>query len=117
MRGFIPCATSVLGRRFVAQTCSLVKLRSEEDTDARVRDSGGPDAGRCASHLRGPYDQDGVQLWASKRLVTRDAATCHVREDRHSDDEYQRLNVNARASRLRRRTSVSSRGSPVCALP
>lgn len=40
------------------------------------------------------YDKDGVQLWTSVRLVTRDAATCHVREDRHSHEEYQRLKTN-----------------------
>ena len=40
------------------------------------------------------YDKDGVQLWTSVRLVTRDAATCRVLEDRHSDDEYQRLEAN-----------------------
>ena len=40
------------------------------------------------------YDKDGVQLWTSARLVTRDAATCHVLEDRHPDEEYQRLKVN-----------------------
>ena len=40
------------------------------------------------------YDKDGVQLWTSARLVTRDAATCHILEDRHPDEEYERLKVN-----------------------
>ncbi len=40
------------------------------------------------------YDKDGVQLWTSARLVTRDAATCQVLEDRHSDEEYERLKAN-----------------------
>ena len=40
------------------------------------------------------YNKDGVQLWTSARLVTRDAATCHVLEDRHSDEEYERLKAN-----------------------
>ena len=40
------------------------------------------------------YNKDGVQLWTSARLVTRDAATCHILEDRHPDEEYQRLKAN-----------------------
>ncbi len=40
------------------------------------------------------YDKDGVQLWTSARTVTRDAATCHILEDRHSDEEYERLKAN-----------------------
>ena len=40
------------------------------------------------------YNKDGVQLWTSARLVTRDAATCHVLEDRYPDEEYQRLKAN-----------------------
>ena len=40
------------------------------------------------------YNKDGVQLWTSARLITRDAATCHVLEDRHSDAEYERLKSN-----------------------
>ena len=40
------------------------------------------------------YDKDGVQLWTSARLVTRDTATCQILEDRHSEDEYERLKAN-----------------------
>ncbi len=40
------------------------------------------------------YNKDGVQLWTSARMVTRDAATCHILEDRHSEEEFERLKAN-----------------------
>ena len=40
------------------------------------------------------YDKGGVQLWTSARLVTRDAATCRVLEDRYPEEEYEKLKVN-----------------------
>ncbi len=40
------------------------------------------------------YDKDGVQLWTSARLVTRDAATCRVLEDRYPEEGYEKLKVN-----------------------
>ncbi len=40
------------------------------------------------------YDQDGVQVWTSLRLVTRNAATCRVLEDSHSEAEYAEMKAN-----------------------
>ena len=40
------------------------------------------------------YDGDGVQLSASLRIINADAATCRIREDRHSAEEYEKLRHN-----------------------
>lgn len=40
------------------------------------------------------YNVDGVQLSASIRLISADAATCRVREERHSTEQYKKLRNN-----------------------
>lgn len=40
------------------------------------------------------YDRDGVQLTASTRLINADAATCRIREDRHTTEQYEKLRHN-----------------------
>ena len=40
------------------------------------------------------YNQDGVQLSATARPIDPGAATCRIREERHSAEEYERLKPN-----------------------
>ena len=40
------------------------------------------------------YDEEGIQLHGTARIVTRNAATCHVLEDKYSEAEYEELKAN-----------------------
>ena len=40
------------------------------------------------------YNQDGVQLSATARVIDPGGATCRVREERHSAEEYEKLKPN-----------------------
>ena len=40
------------------------------------------------------YEKDGVQLRGTARLVTENAATCHVLEEKYSEAAYEELKAN-----------------------
>ena len=40
------------------------------------------------------YDREGVQLQGTARIVSRNAATCQVLEERHSPEEYEKIKAN-----------------------
>ena len=40
------------------------------------------------------YNQDGVQLSATARVIDPGGATCRIREERHSAEEYEKLKPN-----------------------
>ena len=40
------------------------------------------------------YDREGIQLQGSARIVSRNAATCNVLEEKYSPEEYERLQAN-----------------------
>ena len=40
------------------------------------------------------YDKEGIQLQGSARIVSRNAATCNVLEEKYSPEEYERLKAN-----------------------
>ena len=40
------------------------------------------------------YDREGIQLQGSARIVSQNAATCHVLEEKHSPEEYRKIKAN-----------------------
>ena len=50
----------------------------------------------CATHVHAQrlMESNGVELRGTARVLDYGAATCHVREENHSEEEYERLKVN-----------------------
>ena len=40
------------------------------------------------------YDREGIQLQGSARIVSRNAATCNVLEEKYSPEEYEKIQAN-----------------------
>ena len=47
-----------------------------------------------AAHAETLYDQEGIQLQGTARVVTYEAGACRVLEERHSEAEYEELKAN-----------------------
>ena len=52
------------------------------------------------------YDREGIQLQGTARVVTYEASTCRVLEERHSETEYEDIEVEPRAPTARLATGL-----------